>query len=124
MGSFYNECSSCRSPMPPGAVKCAHCGEWRQDVKREKSLYYFWSLLALVPLVLFFIGYTSKWWPTTKTNASAVFNSWMSKTDFSWDTFLSSPSGLLITVAFIVSGVISTIYYVSVSKKIGKWFWL
>jgi predicted nucleic acid-binding Zn ribbon protein len=126
MTDATRECKSCKSTIPLDSAKCPQCGEWREDIKRERNLCYLWSFIAVLPMIAFFYGRQQGWWPPAP-RTTKVFGVPMPVIQFStfdWATFLTSPSGLLIVVAFGVALGISVKYYISVSKKMDNWIWL
>ncbi len=126
MGNATRECKSCRSMVPLDAVKCPMCGEWREDIKRERDLYYLWLFFSVLPLILFFVGVYQGWWLGQETIETTIFGTRISipvLKEFAWSTFFSSPFGLFLAVSFSVAHLISWKYYISVSRKIGKWVW-
>jgi hypothetical protein len=145
MTEASRECKSCKSLVPVDSVKCPHCGEWREDIKKERDLYWLWSFITVLPLLVFFYGYSEGWWrgqlrlPPKPSNmlsgeglsytlmqglASNPLGRELLTPRFDWSTFFSSLSGWLIIAAFCVAFGLSLKYYISVSRKMGKWFWV
>ena len=111
--STSRQCQSCKSVVLAEAVKCPNCGEWREDVKRERDWYYIWLGLSGFPALFFLIGFILRWWANPR-----VWFSW-----FDFGTFFSSSSGLLILVTGAATLAVAYHYYASVSKKMGTLFW-
>jgi predicted nucleic acid-binding Zn ribbon protein len=127
MANATRVCKSCQSTIPQDAAKCPMCGEWREDIKRERNLCYLWSFIAILPIIVFLYGWAHAWWPPAPQTIEFFGGVRMPSIQFStfdWATFLASPSGLLIVVAFGVAFGISVKYYISVSKKMDNWIWL
>lgn len=108
-------CASCSTEVPFDSVKCPNCGEWREDVKKERDKYYLYSVVAIIPFLVMLYGVSEDWWSVSSGMFSYGFN---------WVVFFSSFSGWFLLITLLVPLLISFKYYSSVSRKMGKWFWL
>jgi hypothetical protein len=148
MTDATQECKFCKSLVPVDAVKCPHCGEWREDIKKERDLCWLWSFITVLPLLVFYYGHSEGWWrpewrpPPEPSNMASgdplleslgqAFRESMARIArdpvgrklltprFDWATFFSSLSGWLIIAAFCVAFGLSLKYSISVSRKMGK----
>jgi predicted nucleic acid-binding Zn ribbon protein len=125
----HQECKSCRSAMPHDATKCTKCGEWREDIKKERNLCYLWTFIWNFLLLTFFYGRSEGWWrpevsPSSGPLGSLVDTIRSSWTTFGWAAFMSSFSGLALIAIFAITFGLSCKYYISVSKKMNNWIWL
>lgn len=125
-------CSACRSPVAPTATKCAKCGEWRPDIKRDRNRYYFWAVIACAPLLPFLVGLNEGWWPPPPTGsglpgvisgsqAAAMLG--LRLGGFDWGVFFGSPVGQGIVAAAAVATWRSWHFYSAVSRRTGNWVW-
>jgi hypothetical protein len=63
MTDATRECKYCKSLVSVDSVKCPHCGEWREDIKKERDLCWLWSFITvLLPPLVFYYGYSEGWW--------------------------------------------------------------
>ena len=117
--------------VPADAAKCSGCGEWREDIKKERNLYYLWSVIEILTIIAFIYGKSHRWWPPVVPKSSGrqtlldivgTFSATLR--GFDWGTFFSSPSGLAVAAGVVIALGITIKYYVSVSKKMGNWIWL
>jgi hypothetical protein len=124
--SATRECRSCRKEVSSDAAKCPHCGEWREDIKRERNLCYLWSFVSLLPIIVIFIGSQQRWWPPPErtTEVLGVRMPSLNFSTFDWGTLFSSPSGLFLIAAFGVTFGICLHYYISLSRKMDNWIWV
>ena len=102
--SHTRVCEWCASEIPDEALKCPECNEWRKDIKNDKIICYSFS--GLTGAVIGWNYYSGNW--------STLFDS------FSMHSFMSTTSGLVTITSFLLS----LVYYIKVSKKIGTWFWV
>lgn len=106
-------CGACRSPFDPAAVRCAKCGEWRADIKRDRNRYYFWCAFLFVLLLPFLLGLAEGWWaPPLRSRG------------FDVGVFLASPMGLGLFAAALFGTWRSWHFYATVSRKTGNWAWM
>ena len=96
-------CYWCKKAMPQSAFKCPHCGKWRKDLERDRYIYYGALFLGGLGAVLFLIGKLN-WWATN-------------------EEAFSSGIGILLIACLIVGLLLSLVYWVVISRKIGSWFW-
>ena len=92
-------CAWCSQPIPAAAVRCPFCQMWRKDVHNERVLCWIWILASLFPVgILIFLrvalGAGIPWLLV------AVLIAWLA-----------------------LHGLMTIIYWVRVSRKIGTWFW-
>ncbi len=119
MNDVTRKCIACQSPVQADYTKCANCGEWREDIKKERQLCGLGGLGMILSSIAFWYGRLQGWWPDmsfSPTVRAVVVT-------FAWSTFFSSPSGLLIAVAFGMTLSFYLKYYISVARKTGKWSW-
>ncbi|MDP2785050.1 MAG: hypothetical protein Q8O38_10740 [Sulfurimicrobium sp.] len=89
------KCVSCSSEVSADASKCPKCGEWREDIKKERNLCYLFSFLALIPIFVFFYGKSHRWWlaevQADRSNPFAQFvpKSFALMETFDWSVFFS-----------------------------------
>ena len=51
-----NICPYCKSPLAPGAVKCAHCGEWISESASKSKTTYILLAILFGPIAEFYLG--------------------------------------------------------------------
>lgn len=122
MSELTRQCKACGNPVPANSIKCENCGDWREDIKKERNLCYLWSFVAFVPIILFLYGKGQGWW--TSWARRGMLGIIGPTPAFDWGVFFSSSSGLTLIIVFGVVAALSLKYYVSVSQKMGNWFWL
>ncbi len=126
-------CSACRSPVEPSATKCAKCGEWRPDIKRDRNRYYIWAMILFLPLLAFLFGLKEGWWapvpvpsgiPGVISGSQAAAMLGLRLGGFDFGVFLASPTGLAILVFALAATWRSWHFYAAVSRKTGNWVWM
>ena len=105
-------CHWCTKEMPDSAKVCPNCGKLREDIRKDKINAY----VCLISMIAFFFGFLEalrdgEW---NEVSVRPGFSS-----HFSMGIFLSSGSGWLVIIVFLVI-LAMTRYYVSrVKKKLG-----
>lgn len=97
------KCEWCGDSIPVEALKCPSCNMWRKDIHNDRVLCWTWSLLAIVPMF------------------ACLFLAWLSVS--TRENCFTGPVLAAIISAFALTGILCTVYWVRVSKKIGTWFW-
>ena len=115
-------CEWCASAVSSQAFKCPQCKKWRKDIDKERIQCYVWYGLSFFPALLFYVGMNNLWWEGRSQTSILGFPVFQ-HTAFSIKAFLASASGWFILAGFIITGLMGTRYYISVSKKIGAWWW-
>lgn len=103
------------------ATACSHCGRLRKDIQNDKNRCYLFSVLMVLPMLLFFVFVQQGQW-TTPT--SVVRGLPFTTERFSFDVFISSPTGLLLIALFVIFLGLAGYYGVRVSKKLDQWIWI
>lgn len=98
---------------------CPKCGEWRRDVSIQRAIALLSRFLLIIPLIAFYIGKQRGWWFNITTEADRII-----QRNFDWNVFITSSSGLAVTISFAILLVIAIAYYVIVSRKLDKWAWM
>ena len=126
MTDVTQECKSCQSQIPLEALKCSKCGEWREDIKSDKTLCYLWSFISFLPIVALFYGRAQGWWapPPVTMEFMGIRMPAMQLYTFDWSTFFASPSGWLVLLVLGISAGLTIKYYISASKKMNNWIWV
>ena len=115
-------CEWCAKSIPQQAIKCPHCRGWRKDIYKDRIKCYFWSAIGGISMGLFIAGYRLGWWHELKTSPGQL-GSLFPSYEFSFEAFLTSYSGIIIFIGIILGVLLSLVYGVKVSRKIGSWWW-
>jgi len=122
-------CEWCAKSIPQQAIKCPHCGGWRKDIYMDRISFYLSLALTWISLLGLIVGYRQGWWhkvswhPTGwKTGPWSILPGEFSvpSFEFSFEAFLASFSGIIILIGIILGVLLSLIYGVKLSRKIGS----
>jgi predicted nucleic acid-binding Zn ribbon protein len=109
-------CEWCAETIPEDALRCPRCQKWRRDIDRERVLMYTFVAAIFIPAFIFGIGLRNQWWH----ESTGTFGL---SSEFSFEAFMNSGSGILIILAGAVLFALSFYYYAKVSTKIQSWWW-
>lgn len=126
-------CEWCGESISLQALKCPICKKWRKDIYQDRIKSFFWGVLCGISMGIFINGLRYQWWhqkiKTLPQEKNDLFTSLVKLTgggysyEFSFVTFLTSVSGFVIFVGFLITSILTFKYYARVSKKIGIWWW-
>ena len=100
------KCEWCAESIPQQALRCPRCQKWRKDIDEERLKFWTWKLLGFLPPCFFFVGLVNDWWapPSPAT-------CWW-ETKFSFEKFITSPSGWLFLGGAFLTESFALKYYI------------